>query len=63
MIRPRVIPQVTSGDIKMSRKQLNLDWGLVDGIIDLNPYLIQYKKYLIDIGFRKSTIESYVILI
>jgi integrase/recombinase XerD len=54
---------IASGDIKMSRKRLNVDWGSVDEIADLNPYLIQYRKYLMDFGLRKSTIESYVILV
>lgn len=47
----------------MSKKRLDVDWGSEDGVIDFNPYLIQYRKHLIDIGFRKSTIESYVCLV
>jgi len=47
----------------MSRKRLNLVLGLVEGNIDFNPYLVQCRKHLIDIGFRKSTKESYVTLV
>ena len=47
----------------MSRKRLNLVLGLVEGNIDFNPYLVQCRKHLIYIGFRKSTIESYVTLV
>jgi len=35
----------------------------VEGNIDFNPYLVQCRKHLIDIGFRKSTKESYVTLV
>jgi integrase/recombinase XerD len=47
----------------MSRKRLKVDWGQVDGVLDLNPYLERYKKHLIDIGLRNSTMESYVWLV
>jgi len=42
----------------MSRKRLSVDWGQVEGILELNPYLKRYKNHLIDIGLRASTIES-----
>ncbi len=44
----------------MSRKRLNVEWGRVQEVVDLNPYLKRYKSYLIDIGLRPSTVESYV---
>jgi hypothetical protein len=47
----------------MSRKRLNVDWGQVEEVLDLNPYLKRYKNYLIDIGLRNSTVESYVWLV
>jgi integrase/recombinase XerD len=47
----------------MSRKRLNVDWGQVDEVLDLNPYLKRYKSSLIDIGLRDSTVESYVWLV
>jgi hypothetical protein len=47
----------------MSRKRLNVDWGQVEGVLDLNPYLKRYESHLIDIGLRNSTVESYVWLV
>ena len=47
----------------MSRKRLNVDWGQVEGVLDLNPYLKRYETHLIDIGLRNSTVESYVWLV
>jgi integrase/recombinase XerD len=47
----------------MSRKRLNVDWGRVDDIIDLKPFLKRYRNHLIDIGLRDSTVESYVWLV
>ncbi|MGB7571059.1 MAG: phage integrase N-terminal SAM-like domain-containing protein, partial [Methanothrix sp.] len=47
----------------MSRKRMNVDWGQVEGVLDLNPYLERFKRHLIDIGLRESTIESYVWLV
>ena len=47
----------------MSRKRMNVDWGQVEGVLDLNPYLERFKRHLIDIGLRDSTIESYVWLV
>jgi hypothetical protein len=47
----------------MSRKRLNVDWGQVDGVIDLNSYLKRYETHLVDIGLRNSTVESYVWLV
>ena len=47
----------------MSRKRLNIDWGQVDGVIDLNPYLKRYETHLVDIGLRNSTVVSYVWLV
>jgi Phage integrase, N-terminal SAM-like domain len=54
---------VALGDIEMSRKRLNIDWGHFEGILDLNPYLKRYESHLIDIGLRNSTVESYVWLV
>jgi hypothetical protein len=47
----------------MSRKRLNVNWGKVEEVLALNPYLERYKNYLIDIGLRNSTVESYVWLV
>jgi integrase/recombinase XerD len=47
----------------MSRKRLNVDWGHVEEVLDLNPYLKRYKNHLIDIGLRTSTVESYLWLV
>ncbi len=47
----------------MSRKRLNVDWGHVEEVLDLNPFLNRYKNHLIDIGLRNSTVESYVWLV
>jgi integrase/recombinase XerD len=44
----------------MSKKRLKLDWSIKARVEDFKPTLIRYKKYLIDNGFRKSTIDSYV---
>jgi len=44
----------------MSKKRLALDWSIKARIEDFKPTLIRYKKYLVDNGFRSSTIDSYV---
>ncbi len=44
----------------MSKKRLALDWTIKARIEDFKPTLIHYRKYLIDNGFRNSTIDSYV---
>ncbi len=44
----------------MSKKRLALDWTIKARIEDFKPTLIRYRKYLIDNGFRNSTIDSYV---
>jgi integrase/recombinase XerD len=44
----------------MSKKRLALDWTIKARIEDFKPTLIRYRKYLIDNGFRSSTIDSYV---
>ena len=30
----------------MSRKRLNVDWGQVEDVLDLNPYLKRYESHL-----------------
>jgi integrase/recombinase XerD len=42
------------------RKQLRVDWSRETKKRDLEPALKRYRGYLLDIGFRESTIESYV---
>jgi integrase/recombinase XerD len=44
----------------MSKQRLALDWSMKSRIEDFKPTLIRYRKYLADIGFRNSTIDSYV---
>jgi integrase/recombinase XerD len=44
----------------MSKKRLALDWSIKARIEDFKPILIRYRKYLVDNGFRSSTIDSYV---
>jgi integrase/recombinase XerD len=45
----------------MSKKRLLLlDWSIKARVEDLKPTLIRYRKYLVDNGFRTSTIDSYV---
>jgi integrase/recombinase XerD len=44
----------------MSKKRLALDWTIKARIEDFKPTLIRYRKYLVDKGFRSSTIDSYV---
>jgi hypothetical protein len=44
----------------MSKKRLPLDWSIKARIEDFKPTLIRYRKYLVDNGFRSSTIDSYV---
>jgi hypothetical protein len=40
----------------MSKKRLTLDWSIKARVEDFKPTLIRYKKYLVDNGFRSSTI-------
>ncbi len=40
-----------------------MSWRQIEEVLDLNPYLKRYENHLIDIGLRKSTIESYVWLV
>lgn len=42
-----------------SRKKLALDWTIKESI-DFKPTLVRYRNYLIDHGFRDSSIISYV---
>lgn len=42
-----------------SRKKLNINWTIKESI-DIKPSLLRYKNYLIDHGFRDSSIISYV---
>jgi integrase/recombinase XerD len=44
----------------MSKKRLSLDWTIKARVEDFKPTLIRYRKYLMDNGFRNSTIDSYV---
>jgi integrase/recombinase XerD len=44
----------------MSKKRLALDWSIKARVDDFKPTLIRYKKYLVDNGYRSSTIDSYV---
>jgi integrase/recombinase XerD len=48
------------GEIKMSKKRLNIDWGRRDGIGDLSPALKRFGNYIRDRGFRDATVEPYV---
>ena len=43
----------------MSKRKLETNWGL-GAPVDFNVSLKRYKRYLEDLGFRESTIESYV---
>ena len=42
------------------RKQLRVDWAREVKKSDLGPALGRYRRYLVDLGFRDQTIESYV---
>jgi hypothetical protein len=55
-----VLLSPTSGDKKMSKKKLVLDWSIESKVEDFKPTLMRYRKYLRDNGFRSSTIDSYV---
>jgi hypothetical protein len=44
----------------MTKKRLALDWSIKARIEDFRPTLLRFRKYLVDNGFRNSTIESYV---
>ena len=55
-----VLLSPTSGDRKLSKKKLEVDWGIESKVEDFKPTLMRYRKYLIDSGFRSSTIDSYV---
>jgi integrase/recombinase XerD len=48
------------GEIKMSKKRLNIDWSSPEDITDLGPVLRRFRNYLLDKGFRDSTIGPYV---
>ena len=43
----------------MSKRRLEIDWNLKTSI-DLSVNLRRYERYLEDLGFRESTIDSYV---
>ena len=42
------------------RSQLRIDWSRDIKKSDLGPALKRYRRYLMDLGFREQTIESYV---
>lgn len=48
-------------ELKMAKKRLDIDWTKVDQVKDLNPALKRFRHYLKNNGFRKSTIDGYVI--
>ena len=42
------------------RKQINVDWSRETKKGDLGPALREYERYLLNLGFRESTIVMYV---
>jgi integrase len=42
------------------REQLRVDWNREVKKSDLGPAIGRYRRYLVDLGFRDQTIESYV---
>ena len=45
----------------MTKKRLEVDWDITPFEVNLKPALIRFRRYLNDIGLRKSTIDSYII--
>ena len=45
----------------MAKKKLEVDWYITPFALNLKPALIRFRRYLNDIGLRKSTIDSYII--
>jgi hypothetical protein len=44
--------------MKMSRRRLDVDWNMYNSV-DFELHLRAYRRYLEDLGFRESTIDSY----
>ena len=44
----------------MTKKKLEVDWDITPFAVNLKPALIRFRRYLIDIGLRESTVDSYV---
>jgi integrase/recombinase XerD len=45
----------------MPKKRLDIDWTREGQIKDINPALAQFERYLLDKGFRRSTIDGYMV--
>lgn len=43
----------------MKNKSQQVDWTRRESILDIDPYLKKYKKYLLNTGYRDSTIQGY----